>query len=36
MLPGRNGYQVCADIRARGDDTPILMLTAKDGEWDEA
>lgn len=36
MLPGRNGYQVCADLRARGDDTPILMLTAKDGEWDEA
>jgi two-component system OmpR family response regulator len=36
MLPGRNGYQVCADLRAEGVWTPILMLTAKDGELDEA
>ena len=36
MLPGRNGYQVCSELRARGDHTPILMLTAKDGEHDEA
>ncbi len=36
MLPGRNGYQICADIRAAGDWTPILMLTAKDGDLDEA
>jgi two-component system OmpR family response regulator len=36
MLPGRNGYQICADLRAAGDWTPILMLTAKDGELDEA
>jgi two-component system OmpR family response regulator len=36
MLPGRNGYQVCADLRGAGDWTPILMLTAKDGEYDEA
>ena len=36
MLPGRNGFLVCADIRAGGDWTPILMLTAKDGELDEA
>jgi two-component system OmpR family response regulator len=36
MLPGRNGYQICADLRAREDWTPILMLTAKDGELDEA
>lgn len=36
LLPGRNGYQVCADLRAAGDWTPILMLTAKDGELDEA
>ena len=32
MLPGINGYQVCAAIRAAEDWTPILMLTAKDGE----
>src|SRR5918996_2383651 len=31
MLPGRNGYQICADLRRAGDWTPILMLTAKDG-----
>lgn len=36
MLPGRNGYQVCAELRRAGDWTPILMLTAKDGELDEA
>ena len=36
MLPGRNGFQVCADLRERGDWTPILVLTAKDGELDEA
>ena len=36
MLPGMNGYRVCAELRARGITTPILMLTAKDGEFDEA
>ncbi|MFF5260204.1 response regulator transcription factor [Actinomadura viridis] len=36
MLPGMNGYRVCAEVRATGDHTPILMLTAKDGEYDEA
>jgi DNA-binding response OmpR family regulator len=36
MLPGRNGYRVCADLRSGGCHTPILMLTAKDGEFDEA
>ena len=36
LLPGRNGYQVCAELRERGVWTPILMLTAKDGELDEA
>jgi DNA-binding response OmpR family regulator len=36
MLPGRNGYQVCADLRRGADTTPILMLTAKDGDLDEA
>jgi DNA-binding response OmpR family regulator len=35
MLPGLNGYQVCRSLRADGIWTPILMLTAKDGEWDE-
>jgi two-component system, OmpR family, response regulator len=36
MLPGMNGYRVCRELRDRGIWTPILMLTAKDGEWDEA
>jgi len=36
MLPGLNGYQICAKLRADGDETPVLMLTAKDGEYDEA
>ncbi|QFZ18258.1 response regulator transcription factor [Saccharothrix syringae] len=36
MLPGMNGYRVCAHLRAAEVWTPILMLTAKDGELDEA
>ena len=36
MLPGINGYKLCANLRDRGDWTPVLMLTAKDGELDEA
>ncbi|MFC8258944.1 response regulator transcription factor [Streptomyces sp. NPDC057291] len=36
MLPGMNGYRVCAALRAAGREVPILMLTAKDGEYDEA
>src|SRR4051794_41231826 len=36
MLPGRNGYRVCAELREAGIWTPILMLTAKDGQFDEA
>jgi two-component system, OmpR family, response regulator len=35
MLPGTNGYKVCATLREEGVWTPILMLTAKAGEWDE-
>jgi two-component system, OmpR family, response regulator len=35
MLPGMNGYKVCGTLRQDGVWTPILMLTAKDGEWDE-
>ena len=36
MLPGMNGYRVCSALRAAEIWTPILMLTAKDGEFDEA
>lgn len=35
MLPGINGYRVCEILRRERNWTPILMLTAKDGEWDE-
>jgi two-component system, OmpR family, response regulator len=35
MLPVMNGYQVCQQLRDEGDWTPILMLTAKDGDWDQ-
>lgn len=36
MLPGMNGYKVCQVLRSEGNTTPILMLTAKDGAYDEA
>lgn len=35
MLPLMSGYRVCGTLRAEGNWTPILMLTAKDGEWDQ-
>ncbi len=36
MLPGMNGFKVCSELRAAGNTTPIMMLTAKDGEYDHA
>jgi DNA-binding response OmpR family regulator len=36
MLPRVNGYTVCRRLREAGNWTPIMMLTAKDGEYDEA
>jgi two-component system OmpR family response regulator len=36
LMPGMNGYAVCRTLRAEGNATPILVLTAKDGEYDEA
>jgi len=36
MLPGINGYRICATLREEENWTPILMLTAKDGELDES
>lgn len=35
MLPGLSGYSVCRSMRQAGNWTPVIMLTAKDGEWDE-
>ena len=36
LLPGMNGFSVCRELRAAGVTTPILMLTAKEGDLDEA
>ncbi|MFC9296212.1 response regulator transcription factor [Streptomyces sp. NPDC057011] len=36
MLPGVTGHEICTRMRAHGDTTPVLMLTARDGESDEA
>ena len=36
MLPGLSGYRVVERLRAAENWVPILMLTAKDGEYDEA
>lgn len=30
MLPGQDGIAFCADLRARGDPAPVLLLTARD------
>jgi DNA-binding response OmpR family regulator len=35
MLPGVNGFRFCHVLRERGDTTPVLVLTAKQGEFDE-
>lgn len=35
MLPGKNGMDVCRDLRKERVETPILMLTAKDDEFDK-
>ena len=36
MMPGLNGYEVVRELRRRKVWTPVLMLTAKDGEYDQA
>jgi two-component system alkaline phosphatase synthesis response regulator PhoP len=35
MLPGKNGYDICKELRAEGNRTPIIMLTAKNEEIDK-
>ena len=34
MLPGRDGWGVLSEIRKRGNETPVLFLTAKDSVQD--
>lgn len=36
MLPGKHGYQIVRELRERQNWTPVLMLSAKDGEYDQA
>lgn len=35
MLPGKNGYDICKELRSEGNRTPIIMLTAKNEEIDK-
>lgn len=35
MLPGTNGFKICELLREEGDWTPIMVLTAKEGEYDQ-
>src|SRR5712692_8258669 len=34
MIPGRNGFEVCRELRASGQKIPVLMLTARDAVED--
>ena len=36
ILPGLSGYRVLEQLRAGGVDTPVLLVSAKDGEFDQA
>ena len=36
MLPGLSGYKICAQLRAEENWVPVLILSAKDGEYDQA
>jgi len=36
MLPGLSGYRVLQALRAEGVSTPVLLVSAKDGEVDQA
>ena len=35
MLPGKDGFEVCRELRRRGVETSILLLTARGGESDK-
>lgn len=35
MLPGRNGFEICQEVRARNIRTPIIVLTARNQEVDK-
>ena len=35
MLPGKNGFDICKELRDEGNNTPIIMMTAKTEESDK-
>lgn len=35
LLPGLSGYRVCEELRASGNEVPVVVLTAKDGDLDQ-
>jgi two-component system alkaline phosphatase synthesis response regulator PhoP len=35
MLPGKDGYEICKELRSAGNQTPIIMMTAKTDEVDK-
>ena len=35
MLPGRNGFEICREVRAQGIRTPIIVITARNQEADK-
>src|SRR6187200_60052 len=35
MLPRKNGFDVCRELRARSNSTPVVMLTARSAETDK-
>ena len=35
MLPKKDGYEICREMRSEGNNTPIIMLTAKTEEVDK-
>lgn len=35
MLPGKDGYEICRELRSEGIEIPIIMLTAKSEEVDK-
>ena len=35
MLPGRNGFEICRDVRAQGISTPLIVITARNQEADK-
>ncbi|MBL8512064.1 MAG: response regulator [Betaproteobacteria bacterium] len=35
MLPGKDGFSICRELRASGNQTPIIMLTAREEDFDQ-